>query len=70
LWGGTQNPSPFTYLRELSNRFGSMRVCTAQEVLAINRAFMTSVSMPTSRLCRLFIEWQRLEGLGPCSDSA
>src|SRR5216684_5928692 len=43
LWGGTQDPSPFTYLRELSNRFGSMRVCTAQAVLAINRAFMTSV---------------------------
>src|SRR5216684_3927824 len=43
LWGGTQDPSPFTYLRELSNRFGSMRVCTAQAVLAISHAFMTSV---------------------------
>src|SRR6266850_221811 len=30
LWGGTQDPSPFTYLREHSNRFGSMRVCNAQ----------------------------------------
>src|SRR5207244_10652488 len=41
LWGGTQDPSPFTYLRELSNRFGSMRVCTEQAVHTIKRAYMS-----------------------------
>src|SRR5437667_12737945 len=46
LWGGTQDPSPFTYLRDLSNRFGSMRVCTEQAVPAINRAFMTCAIRP------------------------
>src|SRR6266550_6800851 len=61
LWGGTQDPSPFTYLRELSNRFGSMRVCAAQAVLAINHAFMTSVSMPSPGLCRIsfkYVGWR------------